>query len=112
MMTPEKLRSFIKLCKKECVEIPILVAHFPEFSDSNETDAYDFYINRGCHNLCEPVSKVRICQFIVQSCSTPRPNFGNHRMEIVKKVMQHYGGRLDPYFVKEVVEEFLDEPIK
>jgi Asp-tRNA(Asn)/Glu-tRNA(Gln) amidotransferase B subunit len=103
MLTKEKLLSFIKLCKSGTVENVMLVEYYPQFADDSNQDAFDFYYNKGCHNLTEPISKVRICKWISETHDeNPSASFN----ALIGGVMRKSNGRLDPNYVKEVVTEY------
>ena len=111
-LTKEKLRSFIKLCQRGCVEVPSLVEYFPEFSESEYVDAYDFYVAKGCHNLSEPISKVAVCKMINRALLEMKidgiSGIESKHIMIIGKVMKMSGGKLDPNYVKGITEEYLE----
>jgi hypothetical protein len=100
-MNKESLRSFVKLCKRGCIEETVLVAYFPEFAESGSTNAYDWYVSKGVHNLYEPISPYKLGMWIGEATIKGK--------DVVGYCMQKSGGKLNPNYVREVYKELEDE---
>lgn len=103
-MKKEALKSFIKLVRRGCVEDVLLIETFSEFAKSGSEDAYEFYVSKGLHNLCEPISDIQICSWIHKAMlENPSCSFE----KLVGTVMRISKGKLNPNTVKEKVVQFL-----
>ena len=114
MLTPEKLLSFIKLCKRDCVHNALLVSEYPEFADSPILDAYEFYSSKGMLQT-ESLSEATVCRWISESIPTIGGCNHGHikacpdcQRKIIGKVMHLSGGKLNANYVKDVVTRFLE----
>jgi hypothetical protein len=101
MIDKEALKSFVKLCKRGCVEETVLVEYFPQFAESNSADAYEWFNSKGLNNLCEPISPYKLGKWIGEALIKGK--------DVVGYCMQRSGGRLNPNYVKSVYEEIKND---
>jgi hypothetical protein len=99
-MNKESLRSFVKLCKKGCVEDTVLVEYFSKFIESGSTDAYEWFNSQGLNNLCEPIPPHKLGKWIGEALIKG--------VEPIGYCMKMSGGRLDPSYVKNIYKEITD----
>jgi hypothetical protein len=105
-----KMKSFIKLCRRECVSDICLIEYLADFINSNFDDAYEYFCSKGMIQT-EQFSKIDIIKYINRALRDigvhPCGGFDGKHIQIVGKVMKMSGGKLDPNIVKDIVEEYL-----
>lgn len=115
-MHKEKLKSFIKLAKRDCVSEVCMVEEFNSFYESNFNDAYEFFANKGMIQT-ESISKIKIGSIISKWIRYHLSNKDSQndivsddgKRNCIKYVMKYFGGNVDPNIVLEVFEEFTKE---
>lgn len=101
-----KIKSFIKLVKKELVAECELADKFDEFMASEYEDAYSYYASRALIRT-QQITTRQLNFIIYNAMKTLNTNISDPR--IVGEVMKMTGGKADPSFVREYINTFISE---
>lgn len=102
-MNKDKLSSFIKLCKRDCVANVLLKENFEDFMNSSFDDAYDYFCNKGMIQT-ESINDITICRWINEEHEN-NPSISLNGL--IGLVMKRSGGRINPNRVKDILVEYL-----
>lgn len=99
----KKILSFVRLCKRDCVNNVVLAEKFEDFmSNAAFDDAYEYFCNAGCIQT-ESISDIKICRWIMEEHeANPSASYE----KLIGLVMKRSGGRLNPNTIKDIVNEF------
>jgi hypothetical protein len=110
-----KMKSFIKLCRRGCVSDVNLTEYYGDFHNSNFDDAYEYFCSKGMIQT-EQISTMDIIKYINRAMRDMgicyEGGYEGKHIAIVGRVMKLSGGKLDPYRVKDIVEEYLEVAYK
>jgi hypothetical protein len=99
-MKKESLKSFVELCERRCIHKIVLVEYFPQFAESGSTDAYEWYVSKGFHNLNEPISDLKIASWIHKAII--------EKVDVVGYCMKKSNGTLNPLNIIEIYKTYFE----